>query len=118
MSKQTDEGLIIVAPFLPSPLIEKRRRGFASKVGAAQARIGWFTSGVKLIESFAACPPRWLSSRTLGSSTRFAVASFLPVCLPGPAGCEVTVIKSLSKGDYLFREGDPASGFYVIQRVP
>src|SRR3954464_5403501 len=28
----------------------------------------------------------------------------------------VTVIKSLSKGDYLFREGDPASGFYVIQR--
>jgi len=29
---------------------------------------------------------------------------------------EVTVIKSLSKGDYLFREGDPASGFYVIQR--
>jgi len=29
---------------------------------------------------------------------------------------EVTVIKSLSKGDYLFHEGDPASGFYVIQR--
>jgi len=29
---------------------------------------------------------------------------------------EVTVIKSLSKGDYLFREGDPASGFYIIQR--
>jgi CRP/FNR family transcriptional regulator len=29
---------------------------------------------------------------------------------------QVTVIKSLAKGDYLFREGDPASGFYVIQR--
>lgn len=28
----------------------------------------------------------------------------------------VTVIKSLDKGDYLFHEGDPASGFYVIQR--
>lgn len=28
---------------------------------------------------------------------------------------EVTVIKSLAKGDYLFREGDPASGFYVVQ---
>ncbi len=28
----------------------------------------------------------------------------------------VTVLKSLEKGDYLFREGDPASGFYVIQR--
>ncbi|HZR21138.1 MAG TPA: Crp/Fnr family transcriptional regulator [Verrucomicrobiae bacterium] len=29
---------------------------------------------------------------------------------------EVTVIKCLAKGDYLFHEGDPASGFYVIQR--
>jgi len=29
---------------------------------------------------------------------------------------DVTVIKSLAKGDYLFREGDPASGFYIIQR--
>ena len=28
----------------------------------------------------------------------------------------VTVIKSLAKGDYLFREGDPASGFYIVQR--
>jgi len=28
----------------------------------------------------------------------------------------VTVIKSLEKGDYLFREGDPAVGFYVVQR--
>jgi CRP/FNR family transcriptional regulator len=27
-----------------------------------------------------------------------------------------SVIKSLAKGDYLFREGDPARGFYVIQR--
>src|SRR5512143_1135547 len=25
------------------------------------------------------------------------------------------VIKSLTKGDYLFHEGDPARGFYVIQ---
>jgi len=29
---------------------------------------------------------------------------------------DVTVIKSLGKGDYLFREGDPASGFYIVQR--
>jgi CRP/FNR family transcriptional regulator len=28
----------------------------------------------------------------------------------------VTVIKSLGKGEYLFHEGDPASGFYIIQR--
>jgi CRP/FNR family transcriptional regulator len=29
---------------------------------------------------------------------------------------DVAVVKSLAKGDYLFREGDPASGFYVVQR--
>jgi len=28
----------------------------------------------------------------------------------------VTVIKPLSKGDYLFREGDSAAGFYIVQR--
>ena len=29
---------------------------------------------------------------------------------------EVTVVKSLEKDDYLFHEGDPAQGFYVVQR--
>jgi CRP-like cAMP-binding protein len=29
---------------------------------------------------------------------------------------DVTVVKSLAKGEYLFREGDPAIGFYVVQR--
>src|ERR1035441_6216324 len=29
---------------------------------------------------------------------------------------EVTVVKSLEKDDYLFHEGDPAHGFYVMQR--
>ena len=29
---------------------------------------------------------------------------------------EVSVLKMLDKGDYLFHEGDPAHGFYVIQR--
>ena len=28
----------------------------------------------------------------------------------------VTVVKSLDKGEYLFHEGDPARGFYVVQR--
>ena len=28
----------------------------------------------------------------------------------------VTVIKTLSKGDYLFRESDPAVGLYIVQR--
>jgi CRP/FNR family transcriptional regulator len=28
----------------------------------------------------------------------------------------VTVVKSLEKNDYLFHEGDPARGFYVVQR--
>jgi CRP/FNR family transcriptional regulator len=29
---------------------------------------------------------------------------------------EVTVVKSLGKGEYLFHEGDAASGFYIVQR--
>jgi CRP/FNR family transcriptional regulator len=29
---------------------------------------------------------------------------------------EITVIKSLDKGDYLFREGTPAQGFYIAQK--
>jgi CRP/FNR family transcriptional regulator len=28
---------------------------------------------------------------------------------------EVTVLKSLAKGEYLFREGSPAVGFYIVQ---
>jgi len=28
----------------------------------------------------------------------------------------IAVVKSLEKGDYLFHEGDPARGFYVVQR--
>ena len=28
----------------------------------------------------------------------------------------ITVIKALAKGEYLFHEGDPAHGFYVVQR--
>jgi CRP/FNR family transcriptional regulator len=29
---------------------------------------------------------------------------------------DVSILKSLEKGDYLFHEGDPARGFYVVQR--
>src|SRR5512142_2880598 len=29
---------------------------------------------------------------------------------------DVVVVKSLEKGEYLFHEGDPATGFYVVQR--
>ena len=29
---------------------------------------------------------------------------------------EATQVKSLERGDYLFHEGDPATGFYVVQR--
>jgi CRP-like cAMP-binding protein len=29
---------------------------------------------------------------------------------------EITVVKSLGKGDYLFREGDPSHGFYIMQK--
>jgi len=29
---------------------------------------------------------------------------------------EITVVKSLDKGNYLFHEGDPAHGFYIVQK--
>jgi CRP/FNR family transcriptional regulator len=29
---------------------------------------------------------------------------------------EITIVKSLEKGDYLFREGAPAQGFYIAQK--
>jgi CRP/FNR family transcriptional regulator, dissimilatory nitrate respiration regulator len=29
---------------------------------------------------------------------------------------DVTVVKTLEKGDYLFHQGDPAHGFYIVQR--
>jgi CRP-like cAMP-binding protein len=29
---------------------------------------------------------------------------------------EITVVKALEKGDYLFREGDLAQGFYIVQK--
>jgi CRP/FNR family transcriptional regulator len=29
---------------------------------------------------------------------------------------EITMVKSLDKGDYLFREGDPSHGFYLVQK--
>ena len=32
------------------------------------------------------------------------------------AVAEVTLAKTLAKGDYLFHEGDPAHGFYIVQR--
>jgi CRP/FNR family transcriptional regulator len=32
------------------------------------------------------------------------------------AVASITVLKPLAKGDYLFREGDPAHGFYVVQK--
>ena len=29
---------------------------------------------------------------------------------------EITVVKTLERGDYLFHEGEPAHGFYIVQR--
>jgi len=61
---------------------------------------------------------------TLGDLKTFAITNTLRSCklftgLP-PTDlaniAAVTVVKSLEKGDYLFHEGDAASGFYVIQR--
>ncbi|MGH7950914.1 MAG: Crp/Fnr family transcriptional regulator [Limisphaerales bacterium] len=61
---------------------------------------------------------------TLAEFKTFAVINTLRSCqlftgLP-PQDLEniaaVTVVKSLGKDDYLFHEGDPAHGFYVVQR--
>ena len=60
---------------------------------------------------------------TLAELKTFAITNTLRSCqlftgLP-PADLEniaaVTVVKSLAKDDYLFHEGDPAQGFYVVQ---
>jgi CRP/FNR family transcriptional regulator len=61
---------------------------------------------------------------TLGDLKTFAITNTLRSCklftgLPQTDLANiaaVTVVKSLEKGDYLFHEGDAASGFYVIQR--
>jgi len=61
---------------------------------------------------------------TLTELKTFAITNTLRSCqlftgLPQPDLqniAAVTVVKSLEKGEYLFHEGDPAGGFYVIQR--
>ncbi|MGA9453041.1 MAG: cyclic nucleotide-binding domain-containing protein, partial [Verrucomicrobiia bacterium] len=60
---------------------------------------------------------------TLTEFKKIAVVSTLRCCqlfagLPGAdleKVAEVSVIKSLDKGEYLFREGEPSRGFYVVQ---
>lgn len=61
---------------------------------------------------------------TLAELKTFAITNSLRSCqlftgLPAPDLeniAAVTVAKSLEKDDYLFHEGDPAHGFYVVQR--
>jgi CRP-like cAMP-binding protein len=66
----------------------------------------------------------WAMAVPLTELKKIAVVNALRSCqlfagLP-PADLEkiaaVAVVKSLEKDDYLFREGDPAHGFYVVQR--
>jgi CRP-like cAMP-binding protein len=60
---------------------------------------------------------------TLAELKQSAIANSLRVCrlfagLPQPdleRIADVTIVRSLDKGEYLFREGDPARGFYVVQ---
>src|ERR1039457_1411989 len=63
-------------------------------------------------------------STTLAKLKKTAITNSLRNCqlfagLPQPdleKIADVSVVKSLEKGDYLFHEGDVATGFYVIQR--
>lgn len=79
-------------------------------------RIGWFTLRARLLE--------WNHVHDPGRTQKNAITNSLRNCqlftgLPQPdleKIAEVSVVKSLEKGDYLFHEGDVATGFYVIQR--
>ena len=80
-------------------------------------RTGWFTFGVNLLEL------KWMAIG-LDEFKRVAIVNTLRSCqlftgLPQQDlenVATVTVIKPLSKGDYLFHEGDTAAGFYIVQR--
>jgi len=61
---------------------------------------------------------------TLADLKKFAITNTLRSCqlftgLP-PADLEaiatITTVKTLERGEYLFHEGDPAHGFYIVQR--
>jgi CRP-like cAMP-binding protein len=61
---------------------------------------------------------------TLADLKKFAITNSLRSCqlftgLPPEdlnAVANITTVKSLERGDYLFHEGDPAHGFYIVQR--
>src|ERR1041385_5214968 len=61
---------------------------------------------------------------SLAEFKKIAVGNTLRSCqlftgLPTPdleKIAEVTVVKSLEKGEYLFHEGNPSNGFYIVQR--
>jgi CRP/FNR family transcriptional regulator, dissimilatory nitrate respiration regulator len=60
---------------------------------------------------------------TLAEFKHVAIANALRSChlfagIPTPelnAIADITVVKSITKGSYLFHEGDPSSGFYIVQ---
>ena len=65
-----------------------------------------------------------LAMTTLAGLKIFAITNTLRSCQLftglSPADLEaianITTVKSLERGDYLFHEGDPAHGFYIVQR--
>ena len=113
-----DEGLIIVAPFLPSPLVEK----LAERGVFLQGR-AWPRRGLDDLLLARDCLNEVMSAAFV-EFKKMAVVNTLRSCqlftgLPQPDLqniAAVSVVKSLEKGEYLFHEGDPAHGFYVIQR--
>jgi CRP/FNR family transcriptional regulator len=61
---------------------------------------------------------------TLAELKRFAITNSLRSCqlftglalADMDAIASITTVKSLERGEYLFHEGDPAHGFYIVQR--
>jgi CRP/FNR family transcriptional regulator len=63
-------------------------------------------------------------TQSLAEFKQIAISNTLRNCqlfsgLPAPDLqhiAEITLVKSLEKGDYLFHEGNPSHGFYIVQR--
>jgi len=112
-----DEGLNVIACFLLSPRVNKFGwKGFATNMKRESG------DGLDDLLLAPACL-NGVMSATLAEFKKAAVIDTLRSCqlftgLPPSALeqiAEVTVFKSLEKGEYFFREGNPSPGFFVMQ---
>lgn len=79
---------------------------------------GWFTSGAKLIEWHFEMSNAQSELQQIGIINTLRGCQLFTGLPPGDLQniAATAIIKSLEKGEYLFHEGDRATGFYVVQR--